>query len=144
MPWRRASQPSRKSVMQATRKQRPARARLPGLGSMRRTTSTGTRPIRKAVSEFGRTATRRPRPRASATGLDTARLLAQVGEPVTEYAGQILARLWNARNAAGVLDALGAGVVRRHGQRDVAAIAVEEHAQVAAATLDVVAWEEHV
>src|SRR5207244_4218104 len=105
---RRASQPSRKSVKQATRKTRPAS------------------------------------PPASVPGREHDRSRADVGGPVAQHTGQVLARLDDRRHAAGILDALGPGVVRGDHERQVSSVPVEQHAQMAAAAFDVVARQEHV
>src|SRR5262245_42215955 len=144
MPWRRASQPSRKSVTQATRKGAPATARATGPGQKSTTTSTGTRPMRSMLSRFG-SAVARPAPAAvSATGLADTRALPEVAEPVAEHADQILAGLGDVRDPTDLVHPHGPGIVRREREREVAVVAVEETAQVLHASLDVVLRRESV
>src|SRR6186713_856002 len=138
MPWRRASQPSRKSVTQARRKQTAATARAAGVGSSSTPTSTGTRPIRSSVRRFGSAARNVPRATASATGLEANAVLPQVRDPIAQHPREILACLGDGRDAARLLDPPSAGVVGGDRERQVAPVAIEQHAQVAAAALDVV------
>src|ERR1051326_7200077 len=143
-PCRRASQPSRKSVRQATRNQAAAAARAAGAGQQSVTTSTGTSAMRSNESRFGSAVTRVPRPTASATEGDDARAFPEVCQAVAHHPGEVLAGFGNGGNATRFLDALGAGVVGSDGERQVPTIAIEEHPQMTGAALDVVAWEEDV
>src|SRR5437899_11572387 len=110
---------------------------------MSTTTGTGTSPTRSSVSRFGSAATRVPRATASAAREDT-RSVPQIRQPVAQHAREVLLRLGDGRDATRVLDGPGTGVVGGDRERQVAAVAVEQHAQVAAPTLDVVARQEDV
>src|SRR5262245_6873018 len=98
--------------------------------------------MRISVRTFGSAVMRAPRPTASATREDTP--FPEIRQPVSQHPGEILARLGNGRDAAGLLYPPGSGVVGGDGERQVAAVAVEQHAQVPAPALDVVAGQEDI
>src|SRR5215468_6348891 len=105
--------------------------------------STGTSAMRKSVNRFGAADARTPR-RATAltTEGDDTLTLAQIRQPVAQHPSEILARLRDRRDAAGLLHPSCPGVVRRDGEREIPAVPVEQHPEMATPALDVVARQE--
>src|SRR5262245_11389428 len=117
--------------MQA-RKNAPAATRRPaGVEYRSATTTIGTRKTRRSVSTFGSAMTRAPPTSGSATGLEDTRPLAHVGHPVAQDAGEVFTGLGDGGNATRILDPSCARVVGGDRQRQVAPVAVEQHAQMA-------------
>src|SRR5262245_18744766 len=100
--------------------------------------------MRNRHRRFGSETARPARGATSATGLLDTRALPQVAEPIAQYPRQVLAGLRDVRNAARFVDARRPGVVRRHGERQVAVVAVEHAAEVLDAALDVVPGQERI
>src|SRR5262245_1632173 len=143
VPCRLASQPSKKSVRHAARKRIAAPSRGPSPSSRSRMTMPGTSATRARLSTFGS----RPdgaRPTTLAAAGDDTGGIPQIRQAIAQNAPDALLRLGDGRNSPRLLHPLGPRVVRRQRQDHVPPIAIEQHAQMPAPTLDVVLRQEHV
>ena len=79
-----------------------------------------------------------------ASGMLRSSALPQVIEAVLKNPAEIYLRLGDRRNSARRVHPLGAGVVGCHGERDAAAVVVEQRTEIPGATLDVLLGDEDV
>src|SRR5262245_10478729 len=129
--------------MLAARKSSAAMRRVVGVGDTSRPITSGTQAIRNRLRTFGNVPMPTDGMAGLATGLeDTAALRFQVLPAIAKHLEDVVARFRDVGDATSGLDPRLTGVVRRQGQRDVAAVTIEEHAQMARAPVDVVAGAE--
>src|SRR5262245_27672247 len=117
--------------MLAARKSSAAMRRVVGVGDTSSAITSGTQAIRNRLRTFGNVPMPTDGMAGLATGLeDTAALRLEVLPAIAQDLEDVIARFRDVGDAAGGLDPRLTRVVRGQRQRDVAAVAVEQHAQM--------------
>src|SRR5262245_42107336 len=122
--------------MLAARKSSAAMRRVVGVGDASSPITSGTQAIRNRLRTFGNAPMPTDGTAELATGLeDTAALRLEVLPAIAQHLEDVIARFRDVGYAAGRFDPRLAGVVRGQRQRDVAAVSIQQHAQMARASV---------